>query len=271
MLKWDAHTHSPFCPHGSQAALESYIEQAIRKGFERYSITEHAPLPQGFTDPVPQQDSAMRMCDLEPYLYECERLKKKYQSEIEILTGLEIDYITGYEAQTQALLEHVGPQLDDAILSVHFLPVGQHWTCLDYSADQFSTDLIPFYGTVDDVYLQYYNTLEKAVLADLGTYKPKRIGHITLIEKFKQIFRPKNKDKWWGQLMYVLDLVRKYGYTLDFNTAGLRKEHCRDIYPSEDVLQEALKLDIPFIYGSDAHDPKDVGSEFARFERLDKT
>ena len=47
-MKWDGHTHTNFCPHGTKDKIEEYIEQAIRLGFTDYSITEHAPLPENF-------------------------------------------------------------------------------------------------------------------------------------------------------------------------------------------------------------------------------
>ena len=46
--------------------------------------------------------------------------EKEYDGQISILTGLETDFITGYEEETAAFLNTYGPSLDDGILSVHF-------------------------------------------------------------------------------------------------------------------------------------------------------
>lgn len=264
-MKWDAHTHSPFCPHGSKQPLEEYIEKAIQLGFTRYSITEHAPLPPSFTDPIPAQDSAMSMDQLEAYLEQGFQLKKKYKDQIEILIGLEIDYIFGYEQETKSFLDRYGPRLEDAILSVHFLPVEGQWTCLDYSAELFEQELLQHFPSVSHVYLFYYQMLEQAVLADLGAYKPQRIGHFSLIEKFKKKYPPTDQKIWWGQALKVLRLIQEQGYQLDFNTAGYRKKDCLERYPSDALLEQAIALKIPFVFGSDAHHPDDIGYRYDEF------
>jgi histidinol-phosphatase (PHP family) len=264
-MKWDGHTHTPYCPHGSRDSLNAYIEEAIRQGFERYSITEHAPLPYPFIDPVPAQDSAMHMADLENYLEECHRLKVEYRSKIDIRVGLEVDYLLGFEEETKLFLDHVGPRLDDAILSVHFLPVANTWVCLDYSADTFEQNLLPHFSGIDHLYLHYYGVMLQAVNSELGKYKPRRIGHLSLIEKFKKKFPYLHQEIWWDQALQVLRAIKKQRYQLDFNTAGLQKELCKDIYPSAEIYKKAIQLGIPFVYGSDAHQAKDVGQHFNHF------
>jgi histidinol-phosphatase (PHP family) len=264
-MKWDGHTHTPYCPHGSSDSLETYIKEAIRQGFERYSITEHAPLPNSFTDPVPDQDSAMCMDDLHSYLEDCHRLKKVYQSQIDIRVGLEIDYLIGFEEETKQFLNQVGPKLDDAILSLHFLPVGNTWVCLDYSADSFEKELLAHFPDVDHVYRYYYETLLQGVTSNLGPYKPNRIGHLSLIEKFKKKFPYQHKEIWWNHVLQVLHAIKKQGYHMDYNTAGLQKEFCQDVYPSSEIYKKAVQLGIPFVFGSDAHQAKDVGQHFVLF------
>lgn len=264
-MKWDGHTHTCYCPHGTKDTLDAYVEKAIAEGFEQYSITEHAPLPAHFNDPAPLQDSAMRMEDLNHYLDECQRIKKKYKAKIEVKIGLEIDYLAGMEEDTTHFLDQVGPKLDDAILSLHFLPVQSNWACIDYSPDDFEQNIVAHFATVDHVYAYYYDVLLQGISADLGKYKPNRIGHFTLIEKFKMKFPSENKKIWWDKAVTALQEVKKKGYQLDFNTAGLQKPLCRDVYPSAELLQVAKILNIPFVYGSDAHQAKHVGYDYPVF------
>lgn len=68
MIIRDGHIHTPFCPHGSADTLASYCEQAISIGLKTITFAEHAPLPAGFSDPTPNQDSAMAASDLNAYL-----------------------------------------------------------------------------------------------------------------------------------------------------------------------------------------------------------
>ncbi|WP_025026592.1 histidinol-phosphatase HisJ [Caldalkalibacillus mannanilyticus] len=264
-MKWDGHTHTPYCPHGSIDPLKKYIEQAISQGFDCYSITEHAPLPKTFHDPVPLQDSAMKWEDLESYLNDCQKLKKEYEKDILIYTGFEVDFLEGYEKETTDFLNEVGPYVDDAILSVHFLPVKGTWTCVDYSPEHFEQDILAPLGSVDQVYLHYYQTYYKAVTAELGKYKPRRMGHLTVIEKFKKKYPSIQKDIWWSHILFILQEIERRGYQLDYNTAGLSKPLCQEVYPSADILVEAKKLRIPFVYGSDSHQAKTVGLHYDQF------
>lgn len=263
-MKWDGHTHTNFCPHGTKDNLEDYVERAIQLGFTDYSITEHAPLPENFVDPTPQKDSAMRLDDLEAYFAECMRVKEKYKDRINVKIGLEIDYLVGWEEETKRFLNEVGPRMDDAILSVHFLPLDDRWCCLDYSPEEFE-GLIKHLGSVDEVYAYYYEVMRKAVEADLGPYKPKRIGHFTLVEKFKIKYPSTNQNLWWDNAVEVLKKIKDKGYQLDFNTAGIRKPLCRDVYPSAGLFNLAKQMEIPFVYGSDAHQAKEVGQNYQLF------
>src|SRR5690606_30054407 len=121
MIRFDGHVHTPFCPHGSDDPIDAYIERGIQLNLQGITFTEHAPLPPNFTDPVPEQDSAMRLENMEMYIETLTRLKSKYKNEIDIRIGLEVDYIAGYEEETRQFLATWGKYLDDAILSVHFL------------------------------------------------------------------------------------------------------------------------------------------------------
>jgi histidinol-phosphatase (PHP family) len=180
----DKHVHTPYCPHGSTDPLESYIEQAIALNYREISFTEHAPLPNNFIDPTPERDSAMSLDQIHAYLEELCRLKTYYSSALKVNIGLEVDFIEGYEKETAAFLDEYGPLLDDSILSVHFLRSGEAYYCMDYSVETFE-EMMRVFGGLSKVYKAYFSTLKKSIVTDLGKYKPGRIGHITLVEKFK--------------------------------------------------------------------------------------
>jgi histidinol-phosphatase (PHP family) len=246
----DGHIHTPFCPHGSRDSFEQYIERAIQLGYKDISFTEHAPLPATFVDPVPAQDSAMPLSQLESYLVTLQNLKYRYKSDITIRVGLEVDFIAGYEEETARFLETIGPELDDSILSVHFLPLDDQYVCIDYSADMFSK-IIQAFGSIDRVYEAYYQVLLQSIAADLGPYKPRRIGHMTLIQKFQKQFPCSVSLK--EHILSILDEIQRRRYEIDYNGAGVKKPLCQEPYPPHWVIAEAIKRNIPLIYGSDAH------------------
>ena len=252
----DGHVHTSYCPHGTDEPVSAYIEQAIELGYKEITFTEHAPLPEGFMDPAPAHDSSMPIEQLHSYIEEMTRYKQEYQEKITINLGLEVDYIEGWEQETTKFLNEVGPYLDDAVLSVHFLKNRDRWFCLDYSETEFEY-MIQHYQTIERLYHAYFHTLQKSIYSDLGRFKPKRIGHISLITKFKKKF-PCNLHL-NAQLQPILALIKEYGYELDVNTAGLFKPLCGEIYPPLSIIQTARNMGISLCYGSDAHHPADLG------------
>lgn len=264
-MKTDNHIHSPFCPHGSTDSFVEYINRGIDLGLTEMTFTEHAPLPKGFIDPTPEKDSGMDAALLSAYFQELQQLKEQYKDRITIKLGLEVDYIEGFEQETKAFLNEIGPNLDDSILSVHFIQHKQKWHCIDFSADSFS-DISTELGSVDAVYTSYFNTLEKSILADLGPFKPRRIGHITLVHKFQHRFQPtKSFD---DRIYQILETIKRQNYQLDYNGAGVVKTLCREPYPPERFAKRAIELGIPLLYGSDAHQAKDLGQGYEALIKL---
>ncbi|WP_141432040.1 histidinol-phosphatase HisJ [Bacillus sp. 03113] len=262
-MKKDGHIHTPYCPHGTKDKLTEYVERALSLGFTEISFTEHAPLPKGFVDTAPTKDSAISSDLLDSYFDEISQLKVRYSDKIKINAGLEVDYIEGYEKETTSLLNSIGSKLDDAVLSVHFLKNGDRYDCLDYSPDYFE-GMIHQYGSIEKIYDQYYRTLLMSIEANLGDFKPKRIGHITLARKFQKRFPSQINDQ--EAIISVLHAIKKQGYEIDYNGAGLRKPLCKETYPPLWVVNEAKKLQIPLVYGSDAHQVKELGQGYAEMQ-----
>ncbi|KYG32159.1 histidinol-phosphatase HisJ [Alkalihalobacillus trypoxylicola] len=254
MILYDGHLHTLFCPHGTKDPLEAYCERALELGLKGITFTEHAPLPSSFIDPVPNQDSAMAKADLYPYLNEVKRVKKKYKSLLSIKVGLEVDFIEGYEEETKFFLNEVGPELDDSILSVHFLKHQNEYICIDYSPEHFER-MVRSLGTVELVHDHYYETIKKSIITDLGRYKPKRIGHITLTQKFKQKFQAQTYPL-SEKVSELFPLIKEEKMSLDLNGAGTLKPLCQETYPPLPIIEIAFKEGIPLVYGSDAHQVK---------------
>ncbi|SIS52035.1 histidinol-phosphate phosphatase [Salimicrobium flavidum] len=246
----NGHIHSPFCPHGSDDSLEAYVESALQSGYTKLTFTEHAPLPEGFSDPAPDKDSAMTMRDLERYLKAVEIVKEKYKRDIVILTGLEIDFIKGYEEQTRNFLNNYGPHLEDSILSVHFLQGETAWHCIDFSPAAFEEATKDVGGT-RNLYEKYFRQIALSARADLGEYKPGRIGHMSLIRKFHQLYP--SPENWESMASDTLPVIKSSGMFLDYNGAGCTKEFCKETYPPISIAREAYETGIPLVYGSDAH------------------
>lgn len=256
----DGHIHSPFCPHGTKDAFELYVDKAIREGLKEITFTEHMPLPKGFiNDEALIKECAPVMEVMEDYFDEVEAVKEKYKGRIKINTGMEIDYLDDLDEETKKILDKLGHKLQDGIISVHFVKIADEYRCIDMSAEEFGK-LAEILGSVEKLYDKYFETVLKEIKADLGQYKPKRIGHPMLIRKFNKAYPIEYKNI--KLLEEIVSELKKGNYEVDYNTAGLRKEQCKEVYVSG-IFEELLdKYGIKKVYGSDAHCANDVGSGF---------
>lgn len=251
----DAHIHSPFCPHGTTDSFESYIEKAISLGLTDITFTEHAPMPKGFIDTTPDKDSGMKEEDVLPYIKKIQSLKQQYKEHIRIRIGFEVDFIAGFEQQTTDWLDTYGHYLDDSILSVHFLLHNDQYVCIDFSDDVF-IDFASKIGGVQNVYNLYYNTVKASIVADLGSFKPKRIGHPTLVHKFQLAHNESIDDR--DAIEEVIHMVAQHQLEIDANSAGYAKKFCNESFPPLTYFKLIKSLNIPIVFGSDAHQAKDL-------------
>ena len=255
----DGHMHSHYCPHGTKDSFQMYIEIALDVGLDEITFTEHMPLPGIFMDEKLLKECSPNEEEILLYLKEATKIKEEYKDKIKINVGLEVDYVEGYEEKIKKMLDNYGEYLDEGILSVHFLRLDDVYHCLDMSVDEFGI-IAKILGGVEKVYDKYFETLIKSINADLGSYKPKRIGHPTLVRIFNEKYPMDYKNE--ALIDKVIKTIKENGYEIDFNTAGLRKQYCKETYPSGVFLDKAIKNNIKMVKGSDAHSAKDVGKVF---------
>jgi histidinol-phosphatase (PHP family) len=255
----DGHIHSPYCPHGTKDSFDLYIEKAINEGLTEISFTEHMPLPGGFINEEILKSSAPTIEGIEGYFKELAIVKEKYKQKIKINIGLEVDYVEGHEEEIKELLNRYGSILEDGLVSVHFIKLEDKYYCVDYNPVEFGK-LVELFGGVEKVYDKYFETLLKAIKADLGAFKPKRIGHPTLVRIFNSEYP---LDYTNSELIEeIVKEIKLRNYEVDFNTAGIRKPFCKEIYPSGLFAELVKNYEVNVVYGSDAHNASDVGRDF---------
>jgi histidinol-phosphatase (PHP family) len=274
-IKRDGHTHTHYCLHASGEHAEEYVQKAIEEGFTVYSFTEHLPFSESFMQKFPYPEEVKKGLgflndDLDGYFREMLALKKKYKDKIQLLVGLEIDYLPGEHDFLRFMLKEYGPFLEDGLLSVHIIEGHKGSRCVDMTPADFTEGLLDYYSTYEKVQLAYYQTIKEALLVDLGPYKPKRISHFTLCHKFQHYFEQAGKvsNNIKKTVVDLLAYMKEHGYSLDVNMAGLFKEYCREPYPTPWIIQGARQLKIPLVYGSDAHAVEDVGRAYDYYLQL---
>lgn len=257
---WNGHTHTEFCPHGSGEDVELFIQRAIECGLKTYTITEHFPMAPAFYKNVVGAEHAittacMRAEDLPAYFEKIATLKVKYADQITILTGFEFDYLALGRDYTAAMLAKYADQIDDAILSVHFLPTKDGLRAVDDSVEDFKDGVLVEYGSPLEVAIAYLTTIKEALEWQVAN-KPYRIGHITLYRKWRNEFASEtvwSNHRTDALVEDILALVKQQGIMLDCNMSGIPRLTQTESSPTFDIIQQALALGIPMVYGADAH------------------
>ncbi|MCP4754238.1 MAG: histidinol-phosphatase HisJ [Proteobacteria bacterium] len=267
MKKWDGHTHSEFCRHGSGQRTALMVEKAIDLGFQCYSITEHAPLPDGI---IPDAELGLEFTlmadEVEDYFEHIKVLKRIYGHKIDILSGLEVDYLPGFEKYTNEVLESNRDNLDDVIVSMHFLKGKDGFRAVDYKPEDFEEGLVEYYGSVEEVHRVYWETMEKMVLSDFDALKTRRIGHIGLIYKFLNRFPLSSSDmESVRKFEKLFHLIKKREWAIDFNVAGMVQKDFQNVYLTKPMVSWCRKLEIELVYGSDAHGVDTIGHFYDAF------
>ena len=106
------HIHTWRCKHASMDEDYRYIESAIKLGAKRIVFTDHCPFP---GNPFGLR---MDIGQLPAYIKTMKELKKHYAANIEVLVGLEIEYLPSFESFYKELSD--SKELDLLMLGQHF-------------------------------------------------------------------------------------------------------------------------------------------------------
>lgn len=269
-IKWDGHTHTELCRHGSGDSTAAMVEKSIELGFSVYSITEHAPVPEGLMgDKVFELELGLGQDEMQTYFKLIKDLKRIYGKKIEIRSGLEVDYLPGYELYTQEMLKEWNHELEEILFSVHFMQGKGGIRCIDFTPEDFCDGLISHYGDALSVHHAYWRMIKDMLALDLNFNKPIRIGHLALIYKFYKEFPLENATDFSAVFFEeILKTIQQKGYSLDYNMAGNTQKLWQQPYMLEPIFQWCQKYGIDLVYGSDAHKVSAVGQYHAQFEQL---
>ncbi len=240
----DGHTHTARCGHAG-GSDEAYVEAAIACGLAGIAVTDHLPfywLPAEDHDPT----LAMTMEELPRYVEAVLALKERYRGTIEVLLGIEADYVAGAEETLAQLLARF--PFDVVLGSVHWLD--GWWVDAPSSVARYRCGQ----DEVDAIWERYADTLCRA--AQCGLFDV--LAHLDLPKKFG--FRP--SKPFAGRLAEVVAAVAAGGCAVELSSAGRRKPVGED-YPGPALLRALLAAGVPLTLASDAHAPAEVGHGFS--------
>lgn len=238
----DCHTHSAYSGHGS-GSIADMVARAEELGLSTLAQTEHLVLPDGMD---PDFETSMSPQTMERYIAELHEQRDRLREEgstLELVVGIEADWLPGRTDELTALCD----PFEYVLGSVHFID-GRPF---DDSRD---LSIWEDYG-VDGLWRAYFETW-----LDMAAHP----GPITC---FAHPDLPK-KYGWFPSFdvrEYNAEMaaaVARAGCMVEVNTAGLRKD-VGQAYPSLELLRSFRDAGVDCTIGSDAHGPHDVAANFA--------
>ena len=257
-MRWtNYHSHCYYCDGSAQPA--AYVTEAIRQGFRAYGFSSHAPVPFATTWSMKQENLAA-------YLAEINRLKEQHQAQIQLYTGLEVDFMPGVVGPRSAARQL---PLDYTVGSVHFVeafPDGQPWE-IDGAAAIFRDGLNQiFHGDIRAAVTRYYELTRRMVTEQCPTI----IGHLDKIKMQNTAADLFSEEADWYQqeILATLAVIATSPAVVEVNTRGLYKNRTADVYPSRWVLAQMQQRNIPVTISSDAHQPAEIAGYFEHAARV---
>ena len=236
-LPADYHMHTPLCRHAVGEPTE-LAAHAVKVGLEEIGFSDHNPMRRDDFD-----NWRMMVSELDDYVDRVNKAKRDFP-QLKIKLALETDFLPGYEDWIRELASR--HPWDYLIGSVHY--ISDSWDIDNPSKISEWRSRDPM-----EVWSAYFERLTMA--AESGLFEI--IGHADLCKKF--CFYP--KEDCTPLFTKFLETAAKRGVAIELNTAGLRKD-CREIYPSQQILQLAAEKKVAITFGSDAHAPNEVGMNF---------
>jgi histidinol-phosphatase (PHP family) len=240
----NTHCHTKYCGHG-EGEVAQYVDEAAQAGLTLLAFTEHFPLSKAFDPDEYLSVTPAKMPAYETALEsEIARAAKIYP-QLEIISGLEMDYLGQDEDRN---LSNVDFSKYKFILgSVHFV---DKWA-FDDPAER---DAWLQTGAADRIWRRYID-LWCSVAAD-KTLPYDCMAHPDLAKKFG--YYPTFDLA--PEYARMAEAAREGERMVEVNTSGAYYD-CKDTFPTLDLLREFNHAGVPCTVGTDAHKPQNVARD----------
>lgn len=234
-LPADYHTHTHLCRHAGGTPID-YARAAAERGIPEIACTDHIPFPD---DPNPS--IRMPREDFPSYL----AMVREAQNAgyCRVLLGIEADY------QRDLVGGHIQSVLDlaDFDIVLGSLHTGPFW------------DLAPGDPAATPEFVEQMNRTYYRRMAELARTRLYDVcAHFDIVKR-AGIHAP---EPLLAEIVPpALDAVAEAGMAIEINTSG-RDHGAAEPYPSALILSLMRERDIPITFGSDAHDPAQIGRHF---------
>ena len=248
MILSDLHVHSRFCDGKDEP--EALVLSAVEKGVKRLGILAHSYVPFDPTGTLTPNREA-------EFIQTVNALKEKYRGRIEILCGVEQDFLSG-----------VAPKgYDYAIGSVHYFSVDNRYFPVDYSEEAFRQIAEEMFG--GDYYAMAENYFA-SVAEVLEVTKADIVGHFDLITKYNEgnrLFDTENV-RYVQAWRRAVDRLLPYGKPFEVNTGAVARGYRNQPYPALEIAEYILQKGGKLILSGDAHRKENIAFQFDKWKHI---
>lgn len=240
-IKCNFHTHSLYCD--GKSPLNGFVEEGLRLNYTQLGFSSHAPVP--FAN-----DFGINPNEITKYHQEIENFKAQYAG-IEFFTGLECDFVPEMTKPFEFYRNTF--DLDYIIGGVHLVkaPNGELWFIDGSKREIYDNGLNNLF---QNNVIKAVTTFWEQTFSMIETEKFDVIAHVDKIKMHNQKRFFTEKEDWYLKLVdHCIELIHQKGLIVEINTRGIYKKRCPDFYPSDYILAELAKRNIPMIISTDAH------------------
>lgn len=258
MQKFSFHSHTnSFGIFDGQSSTEEMIKKAEEIGYTELGISNHLVYhpnieikhPMFFNDYQKAEDSFRRNVD--------DIREKAANSKIKVHVGFEVDFFSS--AAWRDAFEKLQKSLnaDYYIGSTHFLRNKDESKVFNlYTLNQY--DPAPSDDQLNEYFKDYWDNIVLAIESGYFTF----IAHLDVCKLFSRFANiPCDEGK-----MRVIEALAKYNQPYELNTSGWTKVN--EQHPSDWILQELQKRNVPIVINDDAHNVNSLGQHYEKAEEL---
>ena len=236
-VKANFHTHTIFCD-GADTPEEMVIK-AIELGFTQLGFSGH-------------MDADIHM-DLPAYKREIARLQKKYQDQLEILCGIELDLL--YDISAAEGMQYV-------IGSTHFLDVPSPTPLsVDNQPEMMQMMAEEYFGG------DYYRLARRYYELEASVYDRTKctfIGHFDLVTRFNDQlhFLDESDPRYTQPALEAMEYLVSQGVPFEVNCGAVSRGRKAELYPNRFLLRKLRQMGGEIMISSDAHDKEHLNGAF---------
>jgi len=236
------HSHTLFCD--GTDTTEAMADAAFAAGYDIFGLSAHAPVP------IPSLGN-LAIDQVAPYVQTVRETAARYAGRMEVLAGLEIEWVPGLGIPSES--EYSSVKIDFRIGSAHFVkPTENALLCVDGPQYEFDLGMKNGYGGDGSrLYRDYYREVANLVAA--GGFEI--LGHLDIVKMHNQGNRwfDESSPEYLNAAFAVAEALEGTGIAAEVNTGGIARGKIKELYPSLPILKELKRRNVPIVIGADAH------------------